>query len=108
MKYTPMKSASDSLSFDVTFVNQISKLNKNFRNNNSNHSSKLTRAFTLVNVANYKRVYCGSNVKSHDGWSFLLCHLSENECSEQASENFRKSKILRRQKFFVGNNFRPY
>ena len=42
-------------------------------------------------------VYCKSNVKSHAGWSKFLCHLSENECSEQVSENFRNGKIFRRQ-----------
>ena len=30
-------------------------------------------------------VYCRSNVKSHAGWSIFMCHLSENECSEQVS-----------------------
>ena len=37
-------------------------------------------------------VYCRSNVMSHAGWSIFLCHLSENECSEQVSENFRNGK----------------
>ena len=43
-------------------------------------------------------VYCTSNVKPHAGWSIFLCNLSENECSEQVSENFRNGKIFRRQK----------
>ena len=46
MKYTPIKSSSNYLSFDVTCVNQISKLNKNFWNNNSDLSSKLIYVFT--------------------------------------------------------------
>ena len=41
-------------------------------------------------------VYSSANVKSRDEWSIFLCHLSENECSEQVSENFRKGKIFRR------------
>ena len=28
-------------------------------------------------------VYCRSNVKPHAGWTIFLCHLSENEYSEQ-------------------------
>ena len=44
-------------------------------------------------------VYCRSNVESLSGWSIFLCHLRENECSEQVSENFRNSKI------FVGKNY---
>ena len=58
------------------------------------------------NLTSSISVYCRSNVKSHAGWSIFLCHLSENECSEQVSENFRDSKIFRRQKLFVSNNFR--
>ena len=36
-------------------------------------------------------VYCRSNIEAHAGWSLHLCHLSENECSEQVSKIFRKS-----------------
>ena len=57
------------------------------------------------NLTSSISVYCRSNVKSHAGWSIFLCHLSENECSEQVSENFRNGKIFRRQKILVGNNF---
>ena len=49
-----------------------------------------------------------SNVKWDAGWSIFLCHLSENECSEQALENFRKGKIFHQQKFFIGINFRRH
>ena len=40
-------------------------------------------------------VYCRSSVTSHAGWSIFMCHLSENECSEQVSENFRNGKMFR-------------
>ena len=58
------------------------------------------------NLTSSISVCCRSNVKSHAGWSYILCRLSENECSEQVSENFRNTKIFRRQNFFIGNNFR--
>ena len=48
------------------------------------------------NLTSSISVYRRSNVKSHAGWSIFLCHLSENECSEQVSENFRNGKIFRR------------
>ena len=38
----------------------------------------------------------------------FLSHLSENDCSEQVPDNFRKGKIFRRQKVFVGNDFCPH
>ena len=47
-------------------------------------------------------VYCRSNVKPHAGWTIFLCHLSENEYSEQVSVNVRNGEIL---DFFVDNNF---
>ena len=53
-------------------------------------------------------VYFRSNIKLHAGLSIFLCHLSENECFKQVSENFKNGKIFRRQNFFVGNNFRLY
>ena len=56
------------------------------------------------NLTSSKSVYCISNVQLHAGWSLFLCYLSENECSEQVSENFRNGKIFRRKKFFVRNN----
>ena len=52
--------------------------------------------------------YCRTNVKSHAGWSIFLCNLSENECSQQVSENFRNDKIFHGQKFCIGNNFRRH
>ena len=67
---------------------------------------KTLRAHDSTNLTSSISVYCRSNVKSHAGWSTILCHLSkgsENECSEQISENFRNGIIFRRQKFFVGN-----
>ena len=60
------------------------------------------------NVTSNISVYYRSNVKSHAGWSIFLSHLSENECSKQVSENFKNGKIFRRQKFFIGNNFRRH
>ena len=60
------------------------------------------------NLTSSVSVYCNSNVISHAGWSTFLCHLSENECSEQVSENFTNGKIFRRQNFFVDNNFRRH
>ena len=59
-----------------------------------------------TNLTSSISVYCRSNVKSHAKWSIILCHLnevSENECSEQISEDFRNDIIFRRQKFFIGN-----
>ena len=47
------------------------------------------------NLTSSISVYCSSNVKSHAARSIFLCHLSENECSEQVSENFRNGKIFR-------------
>ena len=47
-RYVPVKSASNSLSFDITLENPISKLNKNFWNNNSNPSGKLIYIFILL------------------------------------------------------------
>ena len=60
------------------------------------------------NLTSSKSVYFRSNVKSHTVWFIFLCYLSENECSEQVSENFRNGKVFRRQKFFDGNNFRRH
>ena len=60
------------------------------------------------NLTSSINVYYMSIVKSHAGWSTFLCHLSENECSEQVSGNFRNGKIFRRQRLFVGNNFRRH
>ena len=48
------------------------------------------------NLTSRISVYWRSNVKSHAGWSISLCHLTENECSEQVSENFRNDKNFRR------------
>ena len=52
------------------------------------------------NLTSSVSVYCKSNVRSHVGWSMFLYHLSENECSEQVSENFRNGKVFRRQNIF--------
>ena len=52
------------------------------------------------NLTSSVSVYCKSNVRSHVGWSMFLYHLSENECSEQVSENFRNGKVFRRQTIF--------
>ena len=41
-----------------------------------------------------KVTWAMSNVKSHDGLSISLCHLSENECSEKVSENFKMIKLF--------------
>ena len=54
------------------------------------------------NLTSSISVYCRPNIKSHARWSIFLCHLSENKCTEQVSENFRNGKI------FVGNDFRRH
>ena len=51
---------------------------------------------------------CRSKVKLHAEWPMFMCHLSENECSEQVPENFRNGKSIYWQKFFVGNSFRRH
>ena len=60
------------------------------------------------NLTSSISVYCRSNAKAHTGWSKLLYHLGENECSEQVSENYRNGKIFCRQNFSVGNIFRQH
>ena len=47
-------------------------------------------------------IYCRSNVNSHAGCSIFLCHLSENDCSEHVSENFRNVDIFLSTKIFRG------
>ena len=44
-------------------------------------------------------VYCRSNVKPHAGWTIFLCHLSENEYSEQVLRKcykWRNFRLFRR------------
>ena len=61
---------------------------------------KILRAHDSTNLTCSISVYCRSNVKSHAGWSIILCHLSEvskNGCSEQISEDFINGIIFCRQ-----------